>query len=115
MNKSTQRVIPILGLSAINVPVIADPTSNYGHHMMGGGAWMGWFAGPLIMIAMLTVVVVIIVVLIRWLGGTGHGVLPTHSQGPSGMTPLNILEERYARGEIDKEEFEERRKVLGTR
>jgi putative membrane protein len=83
--------------------------------MMGGGAWMGWFAGPLIMIAMLTVVVVIIVVLIRWLGGTGHGVLPMHPQGSSGMTPLNILEERYARGEIDKEEFEERRKVLGTR
>jgi putative membrane protein len=27
-------------------------------------------------------------------------------------TPLDILRERFARGEIDKDEFEERRKVL---
>lgn len=27
---------------------------------------------------------------------------------------LRILEERYARGEMDREEFEERRRVLGS-
>jgi putative membrane protein len=30
-----------------------------------------------------------------------------------GRTPLDILEERYARGEIDREDYLQRRKDLG--
>jgi len=45
----------------------------------------------------------------RWLGGS-HGASP-HSSPTK--TPLDILKERFARGEIDKEEFEKRRRVFG--
>ena len=80
----------------------------YGPHMMWGG-WYGMFFGPLMMIIFIAVVVVLVVLAVRWVGG-GHG---SSHPSPPARTPLDILKERFARGEIDKEEFEERRRVLG--
>jgi putative membrane protein len=71
--------------------------------------WYGMIFGPIMMITVLATVVVVVVLLVRWLGGSGHGAAP-HS--PPAKTPLDILKERFARGEIDREEFEERRRVL---
>jgi len=89
----------------------ADQDAPYrGMHMWGGG-WHGWFFGPVMMILFLVIVVIVVVLAVRWLGGAGHGA--THSpHAPSGKSPLDILRERFARGEIDREEFEERRRVL---
>jgi hypothetical protein len=42
-----------------------------------------------------------------WLGGPG-----AHPHVPPAKTPFDILKERFARGEIDKEELEERRRLL---
>jgi putative membrane protein len=78
----------------------------HGPHMWGGGWWM--FLGPLMMIAFIAAIVAVIVLIVRWIGGS-HGVAPL---SPPGRVPLDILKERFARGEIDKEEFEERRRVL---
>ena len=80
----------------------------YGH--MWNGGWQGWFMGPLMMILFIAIVVALVVLLVRWLGGSGHG---GAAHPPPGRTPLDILRERFARGEIDREEFEERRRVLG--
>lgn len=85
----------------------AGQYSCWGPHMMGwGGGWSGMIFGPLMMILVLALPVVAVVLLIRWLGGSRGSASP-------GQTPLDILRERYARGEIDKEEFEERRRTLG--
>ena len=84
-----------------------------GPYMMDwGGGWYGMIFGPLFMILVLGLVIAVAVLLVRWLAGPWHSIQTPHHT-PPGRTPLDILKERYARGEIDKEEFEERRRVLG--
>ncbi len=83
----------------------------YGHPMMWGGGWYGMIFGPIFMILVFVAVVVVVFLVARWFGGPWHpAALPQHG---SGRAPLEILKERFARGEIDKAEFEERRSVLG--
>jgi len=101
-----------LGVAVALTPVMAwanagkEGYSGYGH--MGGG--MGhWMWGPLMMIVVLAVIVAIVVLVVRWMGGTAAG----GPRGPAEKSPLDILKERYARGEMTTEDFEERRKALG--
>ena len=86
---------------------------DYGPHMMwwDGGYGMMIF-GPLFMVLMLAVVIVAVFFLVRWLGGPWHGATPPH-QALSNQTAVNMLKERFARGEINKEEFEEKRRIIG--
>lgn len=83
----------------------------YGRHMMWDGGWYGMFFGPLFMIVFIAAVIVVVVLIVRWLGGSGQGAAPPRHSSP-GREPLDILKERFARGEIDKEEYEERRRLL---
>jgi len=102
---------PALAGFAAPTPSLAQPAGPYfyGQHMWDGG-WHPWFFGPMMMILFLAVAVILIVLLVRWLGLARHGAPPHQA---SVRTPLDILKERFARGEIDKEDFEERRRVLG--
>lgn len=86
------------------------PGHNHGAHMWEGG-WHWMFFGPVAMIVFIAVAVAVVVMIVRWLAGPTHRYLPPHA--PTGKQPIDILKERYAKGEIDKEEFEERRRVLG--
>lgn len=84
---------------------------DYGPHMMGwGGGWFGMIFGPIFMILVLALVIAVAVLIIRWLGGPWHSSHTTHQQS---RTPLDILKERFARGEIDKEEYEDKRRAIG--
>lgn len=84
---------------------------GWGPHMMGwGGGWFGMIFGPIFMILVLALVIAVAVLLVRWLGGSSLTATPHQ---PPARAPLDILKERFARGEIDKEEFEERRRTLG--
>jgi len=82
---------------------------GWGMHPMWwiGGAWgLGML---LLMLAFWGLVIAGIVLLIRWLVGVGGG--PGAGRGPD--RALEILRERYARGEINKDEFEAKRRDLG--
>lgn len=76
------------------------PAWGWGHMIVGGFMMIAFWGG----------IIVLVVLLVRWLGGAGTS-SHTSSSAPR-RTPLEILQERFAKGEIDKEEYEERRKLL---
>lgn len=74
--------------------------------MMGGYGMGGFGFGGIFMILWWILIVVGIVVLVKWLLGPGlsHG---------GGSRALDILKERYARGEIDEQEYRKKKQDLG--
>ena len=80
---------------------------------MWGDAGHGWGWGMgfgMIGMALFWVLVILgIVVLVRRVGGSSSSSGP-----PLSKTALDILNECYARGEIDKQEFEEKKRDLGN-
>lgn len=77
--------------------------------MYGWG--MGWFGG-ILMIVFWVLIIVGLIFLIKWLVQSTKGdSSPGRSRPPSA---IDILKERYARGEIDKQEYEEKKRDLSS-
>jgi putative membrane protein len=85
----------------------------YGPGMMGGygpgyGWGGGWGLGIVGMLLWWVLIVLGIALLAKWLFGASHW----HGHKEASGRALDILKERYARGEIDKKEFEEKKRDL---
>jgi putative membrane protein len=71
--------------------------------------WYGMIFGPIMMLIWLVIVIVVVAAVIRWLQGGTVGPLPLLGNR---KRALEILEERFAKGEIDKDEFQEKKRLL---
>jgi len=81
--------------------------------MWGNGFGWGWLMMSLGTILWIAVLVVLVWALIRWLNTRTSTPVPLPSSGvQSGPTALEILRQRYARGEIDTATFEQMRERL---
>ena len=98
-------------LFLVSPPVLAQsPGDRTGcMSLFWNGGWGHMFVGGFMMLFFWTGLIALIALAVRWvssgsLGGTGSANFA--------KTPRQILEERFARGEIDKDEFEDRKKAL---
>jgi putative membrane protein len=76
------------------------------HGYWGGPMGFGWMGG-IFMLIFWAIIIIGIVWLVRYIVGSRT----CFTEHPD--TPLEILKKRYAKGEIDKKEFEEKKKDLG--
>ena len=101
--KNEKSSVSLILLSVFLLPVTAfawgeNSHGYYGGHMMAPG-YMGWF-----MILFWGLLLIALIFLIRWIarlpGTTGR------------TTPMDLLKERLARGEIEIDEYEKKRQLL---
>ncbi len=84
------------------------PYGYGGYGGMHGGGWLGFGLHSLVWILVIVAVIALIVWVIRANSGPGTAA----STGKPRPTALEILDERYARGEIDREEYMARKADL---
>lgn len=74
---------------------------GWDHHMFG---WWG--------LIFLVVLVVLIAIVVAVLANSGSSQPPQTAAGPTVDDAMEVLRRRYAEGEIDREEFERKRREL---
>ena len=117
MNKNVKAALIIGGIIIalfIVLPLVFGAVSGWqyggwgmmGPGMMGSFGW-GWFM-PIFIILFWGLIIWGIVALVRGLSGSRG----SDSAPPTADSALEVLKRRYARGEINKEEYEEKKKDL---
>ncbi|MHB8916316.1 MAG: SHOCT domain-containing protein [Thiobacillus sp.] len=76
--------------------------------MMDGYGMGGFGFGGIFMILWWALIIVGIVALVKWLATSSGG----DGRRGGDSTALDILKQRYARGEIDEQEFQKRKRDL---
>jgi putative membrane protein len=111
MTRSSGLAALMAGFALAAVPALSlaqEGQQYYYRGHMWDGSWHAWFLGPLMMVFWIAIMVGAAVLILRWLGVSGAG--PRRRDADANA--IGILRERFAKGEIDKAEFEERRVLL---
>jgi putative membrane protein len=95
-------VFPALAWAQVRTDYVHGP-HGWGEGWHGGGMVMGFF----MMILIVAIIAGLIVLVVKWIGGGKGG-----GSESSSREALDTLRDRFARGEIDAAEFEERKRVL---
>lgn len=102
------KIIALTAAQLIFPTLVLAYNDQYGMRpgMMGWGYSMGW---PMMIIMFLFwgAVLAVVIALIRSFFSRGR-----HDAAPPAESALDILKKRYAAGEISKEEFEEKKRVI---
>ncbi len=102
-----------VGLAQVTTP-IRDSGYYHGPGMMWGGGSMGgigMFFGFLFMLLLIAGIVLLVVLLLRSMNILGSTSTDSN-QTQAKNAVLDILNERFAKGEIDAKEFNERKRLL---
>lgn len=107
--QSGTRFLPMLGMmGGLSNIDNANQSSNFNNMMYSNYSPFGFgFLGPILMILFWAVIIFAVIVLVRYMASKGGG-----KTAPKTDSVLNILKERYAKGEIDKKEYEDKKKDL---